>query len=80
MQKPRICAVIVDNDLGAVNEVKPFVDLFEVRIDLIGDGWETLANQLKQPWVACNRSADEGGGWEGNEGRRVYELLKAVEL
>jgi 3-dehydroquinate dehydratase type I len=80
MERPRICAVIVDNDLEAVNEVGPFVDLFEVRIDLIGDGWRETAKQLKQPWIATNRSADEGGRWEGSEERRIDELLKAVEL
>ena len=80
MKRPRICAVIVNNDLEAVNEVKPFVDLFEVRIDLIGNGWQELAKQLEQPWIACNRSADEGGSWEKTEERRIEELLKAVEL
>ena len=80
MKRPRICAVIVNNDLEAVNEVKPFVDLFEVRIDLIGDSWQELAKQLKQPWIACNRSTDEGGRWEKSEERRTQELLKAVEL
>ncbi len=80
MNKPRICAVIVNNDLQAVNEVKPFADLFEVRIDLIGDGWQELAKQLDHPWIACNRSADEGGKWQGSEARRVEELLQAIEL
>ena len=80
MKRPRICAVIVNNDLEAVNEVKPLVDLFEVRIDLIGDSWQELAKQLKQPWIACNRSTDEGGRWEKSEERRTEELLKAVEL
>ena len=80
MRKPRICAVIVNNDLKAVREVEPLVDLFEVRIDLIGDGWQGLATQLKKPWVACNRSADEGGSWEGSESKRREELLQAIEL
>ncbi len=80
MKKPRICAVIVNNDLEAVREVEPFVDLFEVRIDLIGDGWQELVKQFKKPWIGCNRSADEGGRWEGNEARRVEKLLQAIEL
>ena len=80
MKRPRICTVIVNNDLEAVKEVKPLVDLFEVRIDLIGDGWQELAKQLNQPWIACNRRADEGGRWEESEERRIEELLKAVEL
>ena len=80
MKKPRICAVIVNNDLEAVKEVELFVDLFEVRIDLIGDGWQELVKQFKKPWIGCNRSADEGGGWEGDEASRIAKLLKAIEL
>ena len=80
MKKPRICAVIVNNDLEAVREVEPFVDLFEVRIDLIGDGWQELVKQFKKPWIGCNRRVDEGGRWEGDEARRVEKLLRATEL
>lgn len=80
MKRPRICTVIVNNDLEALKEVKPLVDLFEVRIDLIGDGWQELAKQLNQPWIACNRKANEGGRWEKSEERRIEELLKAIEL
>lgn len=80
MKKPRICAVIVNKDLEAIKGVEPLVDLFEVRIDLIGDGWQELAKQLKKPWIACSRSAGEGGKWRGDEARRMDELSKAVEL
>lgn len=80
MKKPRICASIVSNDLAAIRSVEPLVDLFEVRIDLIGDGWQQLAKQLKKPWSACNRRADEGGSWGGSEAKRREELLSAIEL
>jgi len=80
MKKPRICAAIVDDDLEAVREIEPFVDLFEVRIDLVGDGWQGLVKQFKKPWIACNRRVDEGGRWEGDEVSRVEKLLKAIEL
>ncbi len=80
MKKPRICAVIVNNNLEAVKEVEPFVDLFEVRIDLIGDGWQELVKRFKKLWIACNRRADEGGRWQGDEAGRIEKLLKAVEL
>jgi len=56
------------------------VDLFEVRIDLIGDDWQEIVGQLGKPWIACNRSAAEGGKWEGNEARRIERLLQATEL
>jgi len=80
MIKPKICAVIVNNDLKAVREIEPFVELFEARIDLIGDGWPELIKQLRKPWIACNRSAEEGGGWQGSGARRIEKLLQAIEL
>ncbi len=80
MKKPGICAVIVSNNLKAVKDIAPLVDLFEVRIDLIGDSWPEMIKQFNKPWIACNRSADEGGQWLGNEARRVEKLLQAIEL
>jgi len=80
VRKPKICASIINNDLKAVKRVEPLVDLFEVRIDLIGDGWQELVKQLTRPWIACNRSANEGGQWPGNEARRIEKLLEAIEL
>ena len=35
---------------------------------------------MNRPWIACNRSAVEGGQWDRSEEERVHELLKAVEL
>ena len=80
MKKPRICAAMVNNDPEAVREIEPFVNLFEVRIDLIGDGWQELIKQFKKPWIACNRRVDEGGRWQGDEASRVEKLLEAVGL
>lgn len=80
MKRPRICAVIVNKDLATIKAIEPVVELFEVRIDLIGDGWQELIKQLHKPWIACNRSAEEGGKWEGDEARRIDELIKATEL
>ena len=80
MKRPRICAAIVDNDLSAIKGVEPFIDLYEVRIDLIGNDWLEVIRKLKKPWIACNRLTDEGGRWEGNETGRIAELLKAIEL
>ena len=80
MRKPRICATITSNNPRAIKEVEPLVDLFEVRIDLIGDDWQEIVGQLGKPWIACNRSAAEGGKWEGNEARRIERLLQATEL
>ncbi len=80
MKRPRICAVIVSKDLPAMEGIEPFIDLYEVRIDLIGDGWTELVKHLNRPWIACNRIAEEGGNWEKSEASRIEELLKATEL
>jgi len=80
MKRPRICAVIVSNDLETIRRIEPLIDLFEVRIDLIGNGWPELIKQLNKPWIACNRKADEGGRWGKGEPERIDELLKATEL
>ncbi len=80
MKRPRICAVIVTKDLPAIEGIVSFIELYEVRIDLIGDGWQELVKRLNRPWIACNRLADEGGRWEESEASRIEELLKATEL
>ncbi len=80
MKAPRICATITSNDIKAVRKVESMVDLFEVRIDLIGDEWPEIARHLSRPWIACNRSAEEGGRWQDNEARRIERLLQAIEL
>ena len=80
MKRPRICAVIVNSDVEAVKNVESLVDLFEVRIDLIGAGWRDVAAKLTKPWIACNRRKEEGGGWRGSEADRIEELLSALEL
>ncbi len=75
-----ICVAIVNDDLEAVKRIEPLVDLFEVRIDLIGSSWRELAGYLGKPWIACNRRTGEGGSWQGNETRRIDELLSAIDL
>ena len=80
MKRPSLCASIITTDIKAIKDIEPLVDLFEVRIDLIGDGWTEIAKQLKKPWIACNRMVEEGGKWQGNEARRIEKLLQAMEL
>lgn len=80
MNKVKLCASIIGTDITAIKKIEPIVDLFEVRIDLIGDKWTEVARQLKKPWIACNRMVEEGGKWDGNEARRIERLLQAVEL
>jgi 3-dehydroquinate dehydratase I len=80
MSRVRLCASITDTNIDAVKKIEPIVDLFEVRIDLIGDEWTEVARQLTKPWIACNRMVEEGGKWDGNEARRIERLLQAIEL
>lgn len=79
-ERPRICVAIVNSDLEAAAKIVPLADLFEVRIDLIGEGWREVAGRLGKPWIACNRSKGEGGKWRGEESQRIKELLGALEL
>jgi len=39
-----------------------------------------VAMKLAKPWIATNRTIDEGGKWEGKEARRIERLLEAIEL
>jgi 3-dehydroquinate dehydratase-1 len=80
MSKVRLCASITNTDIAAIKKIEPIVDLFEVRIDLIGEGWTEIARKLNKPWIACNRMLEEGGKWDGNEARRIERLLQAIEL
>ncbi len=79
MQRPRICAAIVENDPDVIAGFEPLVDLFEVRLDLVGPYWPDLVKRLKKPWIACNRSREEGGQGHPNEMRRLTDLVRAVE-
>ncbi len=80
MVRPKICAAIVENNLSAIADIQPLVDIFELRIDLVGDSWQDVAKELKKPWIACNRLGEEGGQWRDSEARRIEKLLHAVEL
>jgi 3-dehydroquinate dehydratase type I len=79
MNRPRICVSIVDKDLEAIKEIEPDVDMFEVRIDLIGPEWPDLVHFLDKPWIACNRSPDEGGRGNPDQVKRIAELMWAAE-
>jgi 3-dehydroquinate dehydratase type I len=71
---------VVSDEFKAIENVAPLVDIFELRIDLIGGDWREIVRHLKKPWIACNRRKEEGGSWQGSESGRIAELLSAVEL
>jgi 3-dehydroquinate dehydratase I len=79
MKRPRICVTIVENNLESIKEMEPLIDLFEVRLDLVGPDWPDLVKFIRKPWIACNRSPEEGGKGDSNQVSRVEELLWAAE-
>ncbi len=80
MKRPRLCGVVTCHDEAAIAEAAPVVDLFELRLDLVGPRWPETARLLSKPWIATNRLAAEGGRWSGGEPERIAELLRAVAL
>ncbi len=80
MHNARICAVITDKDAAGAHAVESIADLFEIRIDLVGKGWEKMPGKLHKPWIAANRDDAHGGKWRGSEEERIAELFKAIEL
>jgi 3-dehydroquinate dehydratase I len=80
MKKPRICVTLVENNLKAMKEIEHEIDLFEIRLDLIGPDWPELVKFIKKPWIACNRSHDEGGKGNIDQVKRVEELIWAAEV
>ncbi|HJX13800.1 MAG TPA: type I 3-dehydroquinate dehydratase [Dehalococcoidales bacterium] len=78
--RPKICATVTGHDPAAVKSVAALVDLFEVRIDIIGGQWPEVIKYLKKPWIACNRRPEEGGQWKGSEPDRIGELRRALKL
>lgn len=80
MKKSRICAVITDKNIAAIEKAGKAADLFEMRIDLIGRDWPPVAAALKKPWIAACRNRDQHGGWKSSEQQRADELLRAVDL
>ncbi|MEM2206531.1 MAG: type I 3-dehydroquinate dehydratase [Sulfolobales archaeon] len=77
MVKPLICVPLTR--LEDIDKVCAG-DLIEVRIDMLGSRWSDVVNSLCRPWIACNRRADEGGYWIGDEASRINELARAVNL
>ena len=80
MNKVKLCASITNTNIASIKKIEPIVDMYEVRIDIIGDSWTEIIPHLTKPWIACNRMVEEGGKWKGSEARRIEKLLQAIEL
>jgi len=80
MRRPRICAVITGDDAGLIRKAGPLSDLFELRMDLVGEGWQDIVPHLHKPWIATMRDVSHGGKFIGSEQGRISRLMRAVEL
>jgi 3-dehydroquinate dehydratase I len=80
MGKNRICAAIVDSDVDAVEKISSVVDIFEVRIDLIGESWRDIVKRIQKPWMATCRRGEDKGRWTGGEKERIHLLMDAMDL
>jgi len=70
---------VIQNNLEVVKAIEPDVDLFEMRLDLIGPEWPELVKFVRKPWIACNRSREEGGRGNTEDLKRIEDLLWAAE-
>jgi len=80
MDKPKICAVVVSDDPEAVRRAEVLADMLELRLDLVGNGWQELARHLHKPWIATLRDSAHRGKFTGSEQERVDQLTQAVTL
>jgi len=81
MPSPEICACITStDDVGLASAVRDLVSLYEVRIDLIGEDWPRVVNELRRPWIACNRMVGQGGSCADDESARLEQLHRAIAL
>ena len=76
--RPCICGVITSGDAAAIRAAAKLVDLFELRLDLVGPAWTEVARLLTKPWIATNRLVSEGGRCGETEADRIAELMRAV--
>jgi len=80
MDKPKICAVVMSDDTETIKKAEVLADMLELRMDLVGSGWQELARHLHKPWIATMRDSAHRGKFTGSEEERVDELMQAVIL
>jgi len=80
MRRPRICAVITGDDPALIRKSETLADLFELRMDLVGEGWQQIVPHLHKPWIATMRDTLHGGKFAGSENERINALMRAAEL
>jgi len=80
MDKPRICAVVMSDEMETIKKAEALADMLELRMDLVGSGWRELAPHLRKPWIATLRDTAHRGKFTGSEEERINELMQAVKL
>jgi 3-dehydroquinate dehydratase-1 len=80
MDKPKICAVVMSDDVDTIKRAEALADMLELRMDLVGNRWQELARHLHKPWIATMRDSAHRGKFTGSEQERVDQLMQAVIL
>jgi 3-dehydroquinate dehydratase type I len=80
-----ICASLTAGTMNAALEKMTapsrHAELLELRIDLIADlDLPALMKAKRGPVLITNRRREEGGGFRGSEGERIFLLCEAVRL
>jgi len=81
---PAICGAVMAEKVnemktGIAKAIEQGADLVELRVDGLRDqsGWEKLL-PVKVPVILTNRPEREGGGFKGDENKRIEVLLQGI--
>lgn len=84
LKTPAVCGAVMGKNLdemraGIARAVKQGADIVELRVDGLRDqaGWEKLLRR-PMPIILTNRPEREGGGFKGDEDKRVGVLLDGI--
>ena len=84
VRTPAVCGAVIGQDTetmraSVAGAIDQGADLIELRIDGLHDsaGWEKLL-PVKVPVILTNRPEREGGGFRGDENKRIEVLLQGI--
>lgn len=81
---PKVCIPVVETSVErtrrAIQEVHPWADLIELRLDYLRHPkLPLLSGESRKPFIVTNRRKEEGGRYEGQEEERLSLLEEAIE-